>query len=56
MGCKLTKDETIVDPRDSSDMSKSYETNGEMPSAATIKSRIEKKICLVRTYSLIKSQ
>lgn len=58
MGCKLTKDETIIaDFRDTAtDMSKpssDFANNGNVPSAAAIKSKVEKKMCLVCVYYVV---
>lgn len=49
MGCKLTKDETIAESQDTAptDMS-SHKTETTTPSAATIKSRLERKICIAK--------
>lgn len=56
MGCKLTKDETIAESMENTDMSRKN-NNGEggggvIPSASEIKSKVDKKMCLVRpTYN-----
>lgn len=46
MGCKLTKDETDADDKDTTDMSSNNKNNH--PSAAAIKSKIERKMCIAK--------